>query len=1190
MPLDGGVAIVRVVADASKLNQTILQSTRGATSGISGLGAKISGALSNPFVVAGAVVAGVTAKMGYDFEDAFTRIDAISNASSKDIALWREQVMTLGAETAQSPKDLADALYFLASAGLKANEVFPALEASAKASAVGLGSVAQVGSVVAAVLNAYAGSGLRASDVTDTLFAAVRESRAETDEFGQTLGRLLPISSRAGISFGELAGSLASLSNIGLDVYEASTAMRAAIQAITAPGEKAANTMNEMGISAQEMLDAIHEQGLLGALKYLDKQIKLNTSSESEYLRAFRDIVPNVRALTGVLGLTGANLKHVQSIFEATTNATGDLAAGLEVVQAGPAFKFREALTKLVITGTQLGMHVLPAITDLLSVLGPILEVVARNAKALLLAFLGYRALMFLPTLLGGIATALGLLGLGGGAGAAAGAAAGVYKFGQAAKYMGTTAAAANSALGAGAAGAGGAGFLAALAKVTPAGVKAAAGMFAIAYAIGDVSAQADTSKTRLEDVNNRLKLIANLQNNLQAGRFKGGALADQAGPLAETREEIQATIDQLMILPDSLQANAQAFQLAAKYGYEYSDALYIVNSNGMEGAQHSRQVTKSIRQQIRAFKDGKDAVNEAIPVYMQWGFATREAFGKFQEAIQETLQTGIGEFEKFEDAFAPASVIKKQLELAIRISRQKVNDLKEIFADDSLNRSTKLMLASLPADVRHIWAVSDDAGKAEILKLGRNWTRLQNTNVGKIMNPLKGMKDKAKTHGRAVPEGVRAGIVEGTPAAVAAARSLANKINNVMATIWKVASPSKVTHQFGAWLIEGLINGIKSREAALTNTIEHVTDVLMKQLDKAREALQQAKDDKKALAPFEAAVEVARGRVKMAHELEKMANQAQKALDKIISKFKEFKSSIRDGFSDFKDLGGIISDALKQYQDDLKQYNEDMIQYQEALADYMLQVHQPGDKPPEAPTAPLPPDYANIIAQTVANAQRLAKDLILAAKAGLSKALLAQFAAQGEAGANALEALLANPALIAQLNAAYQTINAAANNTAEALGAKFFGKAIREATHEFNNAVHALQKFIIAMIKAMIDVGGASAALKGLLANLQQQLQNAGNAGNAGGGGGGGGGGGNAPGPGNNWGSGWGGNMPGVPNAPPWQPTWKPTWEPTWEPSWKPKGDVYVTVNGDVTGKEVVNKVRDELIRIGRNNGGTGL
>jgi hypothetical protein len=68
---------------------------------------------------------------------------------------------------------------------------------------------------------------------------------------------------------------------------------------------------------------------------------------------------------------------------------------------------------------------------------------------------------------------------------------------------------------------------------------------------------------------------------------------------------------------------------------------------------------------------------------------------------------------------------------------------------------------------------------------------------------------------------------------------------------------------------------------------------------------------------------------------------------------------------------------------------------------------------------------------------------------------------------------------------------------------------------------------------------------------------------------------------------------MPGVPNAPGWEPHWKPTWEPTWEPDWKPDkgGNVTVNVNGWVgNDQKIAEKVRDELVRVGRNNRGTGL
>src|SRR5687768_11176187 len=120
-----------------------------------------------------AVVGAVAGKLAFDFDKAFTKISAISNASAADIEAWKEQVLSLAGETAQAPEELADALFFLASAGLDAAQIMPTLEMAAKASAVGLGETADIANILASALNAYAASGLTAAQATDTLVAAV---------------------------------------------------------------------------------------------------------------------------------------------------------------------------------------------------------------------------------------------------------------------------------------------------------------------------------------------------------------------------------------------------------------------------------------------------------------------------------------------------------------------------------------------------------------------------------------------------------------------------------------------------------------------------------------------------------------------------------------------------------------------------------------------------------------------------------------------------------------------------------------------------------------------------------------------------------------------------------------------------------------------------------------------------------
>jgi TP901 family phage tail tape measure protein len=305
--------------------------------------------LTLPLVGAGIAAA----KTAMSFDAAFTRISAISNAAEKDIARWKGQVLSLAEATGRDPQELAEALYFLASAGLKAGQEMAVLRMAAKASAVGLGETADVARITSQALNAYADSGLTAKHAVDLLVAAVREGTADPDEFATALGRILPIAARAKVGFDEVVASLAALSNIGLDVNEGVTAMRGLIAALLAPGAQAKNTLKDLGLSADQVRQSIGEDGLVGVLELLNKA----TGGNIDKLKA---IIPNIRALTGELGLTGENAEKVKSIFHAVANSTGSMAKAFKETEESAAFKFQQSLARLKVVAIDLGNTLVP--------------------------------------------------------------------------------------------------------------------------------------------------------------------------------------------------------------------------------------------------------------------------------------------------------------------------------------------------------------------------------------------------------------------------------------------------------------------------------------------------------------------------------------------------------------------------------------------------------------------------------------------------------------------------------------------------------------------------------------------------------------------------------------------------------------------------------------------------------------
>lgn len=395
-----GVARILLIADPSALQASISKGVTGAIAGsrgsLSAAGQVLTTSLGAGFAIAGAAAV----KASLDFERAFTKIDASSNASAADIARWREEVMSLSTATGVAPQELADGLFFLASAGLKTSAVMETLEVSARAAASGFGEMGEISRLLIAVQNAYAASGQTAAAAGDTLAAAIRESTAEADDFSTAIGRVLPIAAAAGVEFNEVAASLSSLSNIGLPVNEGVTALRGLLKSIVAPTKQAKDAMSDLGISTDQLRAILSEQGLLAALQTLNERSNGN-------LDILRNLIPNVRALTGELGLTGENADHVNEIFQRLLNSTGSLDDAFSTTAEGPAFQFQVALARLQQALIDFGEDLLPTVISALKILIPALQLAANFAGTALQAFLLYKGLIFLPKLLLGIGLGL---------------------------------------------------------------------------------------------------------------------------------------------------------------------------------------------------------------------------------------------------------------------------------------------------------------------------------------------------------------------------------------------------------------------------------------------------------------------------------------------------------------------------------------------------------------------------------------------------------------------------------------------------------------------------------------------------------------------------------------------------------------------------------------------------------------
>ena len=288
------------------------------------------------------------------------RFESQMMKSVTQIGVSREEMDQLGdaalrlGDTGQGPQELADALFFVQSAGLRGSEAMAVVEASAKAASIGLGDTATVADLVTSAVNAYGDESMSAAQATDVLVGTVREGKAEASELAASMGRLLPIASNMGIGLDEVGAAMAAMTRTGTGAQEAATQLRSIMVALMRPTDQAEEAMSAFGLSSAGLRDTIRDDGLWAALTDVKDAIGDNDTAMSE-------IFPNIRALAGVLDLTGANAAETGEIFERMSDTTGLLSEGFRewstTTEAAQA-RFSAAMESLKIV---VGQDVTPA-------------------------------------------------------------------------------------------------------------------------------------------------------------------------------------------------------------------------------------------------------------------------------------------------------------------------------------------------------------------------------------------------------------------------------------------------------------------------------------------------------------------------------------------------------------------------------------------------------------------------------------------------------------------------------------------------------------------------------------------------------------------------------------------------------------------------------------------------------------
>lgn len=188
-----------------------------------------------------------------DFEKQISAIGAVSGASTQQMESLRKKALQLGADTAFSASQSANAMEELAKAGVSVEDILNGAADAAVALAAAGGVELPLAAEIAA--NALGQFNLQAKDlakVVDLIAGAANASAISVEDFNESMKQAGAVANLAGVSFEDLAVAIALMGRNGIKGSDAGTSLKTMLSNLQPTTKKQADEFKRLGLITKE--------------------------------------------------------------------------------------------------------------------------------------------------------------------------------------------------------------------------------------------------------------------------------------------------------------------------------------------------------------------------------------------------------------------------------------------------------------------------------------------------------------------------------------------------------------------------------------------------------------------------------------------------------------------------------------------------------------------------------------------------------------------------------------------------------------------------------------------------------------------------------------------------------------------------------------------------------------------------
>lgn len=320
------------------------------------------------------------------FEQAMSTVAAVTGATSDQFEALTEKARQLGAVTRFTATQAADGMTFLARAGFQVDEVLGSIEGTLKLAQAGGLDLARAADIASNVLQGMKLEVSETARVVDVLALAANSSNTDVSQLGDALKFVAPIASGLSVGLEETTAAIGALSDAGLQASLAGTGLRRVMIGLEKQSNEGLEVLAKYGLSLDDV--RVSSVGLTPALtKLAEAGITTGEAMTLFGLRggpAFEVLassIPKIERATDALGKAGGTADKVAATMDDNLNGA--------LLRANSAFQ--ELILAIGDTGPT------TALRDAFEGLAKLLQVAAKNADILAIAFVALSARALLP-------------------------------------------------------------------------------------------------------------------------------------------------------------------------------------------------------------------------------------------------------------------------------------------------------------------------------------------------------------------------------------------------------------------------------------------------------------------------------------------------------------------------------------------------------------------------------------------------------------------------------------------------------------------------------------------------------------------------------------------------------------------------------------------------------------------------